>query len=233
MKPVLIIQNHEIESPGKIGDYLSERQMPFEIVHPWRGDKIPNGENYLAAITMGCPLSVNDTPNYEYLKHLYAFVAETVRHNRPYLGICFGAQLLARVLGAKVERNPVKEIGTFPLRLTSDGHADPIFAGFPTEFQAFHWHGETFRIPFGAKNLVESDKCANQAFRVGNAVGLQFHFEASADKLPIWCETYASELTEIETDPHTIIKSFQAHADEIRRFNYRLLGNFFEMINLG
>jgi GMP synthase-like glutamine amidotransferase len=229
MKPVLIIQNHEIESPGTIGDYLSEHQIPFEIVHPWRGDKIPTGENHLAAIALGCPLSVNDTPNYEYLKHVYVFVADTVRHDRPSLGTRDGAQLLARVLGAKVERNPVKEIGTAPVRLTSDGQTDPIFAGFPAMFQAFHWHGETFRIPFGVKNLAQSDKCTNQTFRVGKAVGLQFHFEASAEKLPTWCEVYAPELAEIGIDARTITESFQAHADDIRRLNFRLLDNFFAL----
>jgi GMP synthase-like glutamine amidotransferase len=230
MKPVLIIQNHEIETPGTISDYLTERAMPFEIVHSWRGEKIPNGENYLAAIAMGCPMSVNDTPNHEFLKHLYMFVAETVRHNRPFLGICFGSQLLARVLGAKVDKNPVKEIGTFPVRLTPDGQADPIFAGFPAEFPAFHWHGETFKIPFGAKDLAESDRCTNQAFRLDKAVGLQFHFEASTDKLPIWCDVYAPELLEVGADARTITESFQAHADEIRRLNFRLLDNFFALV---
>ena len=229
MQPVLIIQNHEIETAGTIIDYLAEHQIPIEIVHSWRGDKIPNSADYRASIMMGCPLSVNETPNHEYLKHIYAFAADTVRHNRPYLGICYGAQLLARVLGAKVERNPVKEIGTAPVRLTSDGKADPIFAGFPAEFMAFHWHADTFRIPFGVKNLAESDTCARQAFRVGKAVGLQFHFEASADKLPVWCDVYAPELAEIGVTAQSVIESFHVHADEIRRFNYRLLDNFFSL----
>ena len=230
MKPVLIIQNHEIESAGTIVDYLSKHEMPFEVVHNWRGDKIPDGSDYLASVVMGCPTSVAEIPEHENLKHLYAFVAETVRHRRPYLGICFGGQILARVLGAKVERNPEKEIGTFPHRLTSDGLSDPLFAGFPPEFMAFHWHSDTFRIPFGASNLVESDKCKNQAFRVGSAVGLQFHFEADLQKLPVWCEVYAPELIEIGQRADDLSSAFRTYADAIRKYNYRLLDNFFAMV---
>lgn len=230
MKSILIVQNHEIETAGTIIDYLSERQMPFETVHTWRGDSLPDGRDHLASIVMGCPTSVSEIPNHEFLKHLYAFVARTVRNNRPYLGICFGGQILARVMGAKVERNPAKEIGTFPHRLTSDGQSDPLFQGMPSEFMAFHWHSDTFRIPFGARNLAESDKCTNQAFRVGNAVGLQFHFEADRTKLPVWCETYAPELTELGLTATAISDEFETHADEIRRLNYLLLDNFFAMI---
>lgn len=229
MKPVLIIQNHEIENAGTIIDYLSERQMLFEIAHTWRGDPMPDGRDHLASIVMGCPTSVNEIPNHEFLKHLYAFVSRAVRNSHPYLGICFGGQILARVMGAKVERNPHKEIGTFPHRLTPEGRSDPLFRGFPSEFMAFHWHSDTFRIPFGATNLVESDKCKNQAFRVGKAVGLQFHFEADLNKLPVWCEVYGSELTELGLAATAISSEFKTHADEIRRLNYLLLDNFFAL----
>jgi GMP synthase (glutamine-hydrolysing) len=230
MKPTLIVQNHEIENAGTIIDYLSERQMPFEIVHTWRGDSIPESESNLATVVMGCPLSVKEIPNHEFLKHLYAFVSRTVRNNHPYLGICFGGQILARVMGAKVEPNPEKEIGTFTHRLTAEGQSDPLFRGFPSEFPAFHWHSDTFRIPFGASNLAESDKCKNQAFRVGKAVGLQFHFEADRSKLPNWCEYYAPELTELGLTANAVTSEFEAHADDIRRHNYLLLDNFFALV---
>jgi GMP synthase-like glutamine amidotransferase len=231
VKPLLIIQNHRIETPGTIADYLTERELPFDLVHPWNGDKIPSGENYRASLVLGCPLSVHDTPNVEFLKHLYFHVAETIRNNRPYLGICFGAQILAKALGATVERNPNgKEIGTFPITLTAEGQADPLFAGFPAEFPAFHWHGEMFKIPFGAKNLASSALCVNQAFRIGNAAGIQFHLEASMDKMPEWCAEYAPELVEIGTDANALTAAFQKDAETMKQLNFRLLDNFLSLV---
>lgn len=231
MKPILIIQNHRIETPGTISDYLESKSIPFQLVHPWNGEKIPSGEDFHATIALGCPLSVHDTPNVEFLKHLYFHVAETIRNNRPYLGVCFGAQILAKALGATVERNPNgKEIGTYQVELTTDGVADQLFAGFPAQFPAFHWHGEMFKIPFGAKNLAISELCANQAFRIGNAAGIQFHFEASPDKVPEWCAEYAPELVEVGTDAASISSAFQSDAETMRRLNFCLLDNFFALI---
>jgi GMP synthase (glutamine-hydrolysing) len=77
-----------------------------------------------------------------------------------------------------VEANKVKEIGAMPVTLTEDGAADPLFGGFDREFPVFQWHGDTFRIPFGATWLAQSSDCKNQAFRKGNLVGVQFHLEA-------------------------------------------------------
>lgn len=231
MKPILIVQNHRIETPGTISEYLESKQVPFQLAHPWNGEKIPSSENFHASIVLGCPLSVHDTPNVEFLKHLYFHVAESIRNSRPYLGICFGAQILAKALGATVERNPNgKEIGTFPVTLTPEGHADPLFAGFPTEFPAFHWHGEMFKIPFGAKNLATSEVCTNQAFRIGRAAGIQFHFEASMDKMPEWCTEYAPELAEIGTDAASISSAFQKDAETMKQLNFKLLDNFFALI---
>jgi GMP synthase (glutamine-hydrolysing) len=230
MKPVLIIQNCQIESAGTVADYLSEHQILFDTIHNWRGDKIPDSTGYSAVISLGCPESVNDTGSHEFLKHLFSHVAATVRQDRPYLGICAGAQMLARVLGAKVETNPVKEIGTFPVRLTAEGQADPLFAGLPAEFPAFHWHGQTFKIPFGAAHLAESDKCKNQAFRKGKAVGLQFHLEARSGDVPDWCKAYASELVEVGVPASAVIEAAEATANQVRQHGFRLLDNFFAMI---
>ena len=98
----------------------------------------------------------------------------------PVLGICLGAQLLAKTLGARVYPNRVKEIGWYPIELTPAAADDPLFAqsGAQTVFQ---WHGDTFDLPAGAVHLARSPLCENQAFRYGhNAYGLQFHIEMTA-----------------------------------------------------
>ncbi len=113
---------------------------------------------------------------------------------KPVLGICFGAQLLAKLLGAPVRRNPVTEIGTHPVRLTAAGRSDPLFQGFPKTFPAFQWHNDTFDIPPWGLQLAESRDCPNQGFRMGSAVGLQFHLEVTAPEALRWANAYPDEL---------------------------------------
>ncbi|HET6762969.1 MAG TPA: type 1 glutamine amidotransferase, partial [Longimicrobiaceae bacterium] len=103
---------------------------------------------------------------------------ESIDAGRRVLGICLGAQLLAQVLGAAVTRAPEPEIGWFPVRKTADGAATPLFDGFPSPAEVFHWHGDTFGLPPGAVHVAESDGCTHQAFAVGSRVaGVQFHPE--------------------------------------------------------
>jgi GMP synthase-like glutamine amidotransferase len=98
------------------------------------------------------------------------------------LGICRGAQLLARVLGARVYPAREKEIGWFPVRLRPEAHRLPGTASWPDLFTPFHWHGETFDLPSGATHLAETDLSPIQAFEyAGRAGGIQFHLEVTPD----------------------------------------------------
>jgi GMP synthase-like glutamine amidotransferase len=185
-----------------------------------------------AVINLGCPHSVTDYYQNDSLKRLYAYVAQVVRAGKPYLGICFGAQMLAHLLGAKVEHNRVKEIGVYRVRLTPEGQADPLFAGFEESFEVFHWHAETFRVPFGAQLLIEGDDCRNQAFRKGNLVGLQFHLEAGLEDVARWCDEYRAELDEAGKTREEILGRFEPISESMRQSNYRLLDNFFQLCRL-
>ncbi len=99
------------------------------------------------------------------------------------LGVCLGAQLISDVLGGKVTANANKEIGWFKVKLTPEAKQSPAFKSLPPEFTAFHWHGDTFSIPPGAKCMASSEATANQAFEYdnGRVVGLQFHLESTDD----------------------------------------------------
>lgn len=231
MKPVLIIQNTPHESAGTIPTYLKDRSIAFEVVRSFEdGVTFPPVENFRAIINLGCPYSVTRYAEHDFLKRLYSFVADVVRNNIPYLGVCFGGQLLAKILGARVEANPVKEIGTYTVTLTEAGKSDPLFAGFPETFPVFHWHGDTFRIPFDAAHLVSGADCKNQAFRKGIFVALQFHLEALADKVPSWCDAYAEELREFGRTKDEILAEYSKVARESTRFGFKLLDNFFDII---
>ena len=102
----------------------------------------------------------------------------------PVLGICLGAQLMAKTLGAKVYKNKVREIGWAPVYFTDAAKGDPVFGGLESPTTFCHWHGETFDMPAGAEWLAYSDNCRNQAFRYGkNAYGIQFHPEITPEKV--------------------------------------------------
>jgi len=117
-------------------------------------------------------------------------IRDAVDRGKPVLGICLGAQLIAKALGAMVYRNPAKEIGWAPVYWTEQAAADPLFRGFSRPEPVFHWHGETFDLPDGAERLAYSEVCANQAFRIaGNVYGLQFHLEVTPAIVEDWCRS--------------------------------------------
>lgn len=228
MKPLLIVQNCEIESAGTTLDYLRERQLPHTLVYSFTDQELPDPSGISAAIVMGCPESVYNFRDYPHLTKLYAFVAAVIRQNLPYLGICGGAQMLAKVLGAEVKPNPVKEIGSCQVHLTEKGKRDFLFNGFDDKFEVFQWHGDTFKVPFGAELLVEGADCTNQAFRKGNLVGLQFHLEAKLAEATVWCDRYAHELVEVGRTHEQVLAGYRPFADTARTLNFRLLDNFFQ-----
>ena len=126
MKPICIVQNWAPESPGFLVDYIKEEALPYNVVHNYDGETLPDPANIEAAIILGTPTSVRDYREHEYLRRLFGFMSELVRQDTPTLGICFGGQLLARVLGAEVTRNEVREIGIYTASLTDEGAADPL-----------------------------------------------------------------------------------------------------------
>ena len=127
----------------------------------------------------------------------YPFLADEVRWLRqaveadlPVLGVCLGAQLLAKALGSRVFANRVKEIGWYEVELLPEAADDPLFCDVASPATVFHWHGDTFDLPRGAVQLARSSQCENQAFRFGpSAYGLQFHLEMTAEMIDDWlCE---------------------------------------------
>jgi len=246
MKPVAIIQNCEVESAGNIREYLEKNSIPFTETHSYRNQQLPDLSGVSAVINLGCPLSVTNYKEHKFLIELFDFTKQAIALEKPYLGVCFGGQMLAMALGAKVSANRKKEIGAGKIRLTQAGEKDPLFRSFDKSFPVFQWHGDTFGIPPGAVNLAESVDCTNQAFRsgrpgagapplavgsdrIGRAVGIQFHFEADASKIPFWCDTYADELAREGLDKNEVIASYSTHVDQMRTLSFKLLDNFFSL----
>jgi GMP synthase (glutamine-hydrolysing) len=230
MKPVFILQNCEIESSGLVADYLLDTGLPFREVMAFSGEQLPTVDKLSCLVLLGTPTSVTECRKHPFLVSEFELIAEALRAEHPILGICFGAQLLAHVMGARVGPNKVKEIGVDTVKLTEDGQVDDMMAGLEKELTVFQWHGDTFRIPFGATHLAASERCKNQAFRKGNAAGLQFHIETNPTDIPRWCEAYAAELAAEKLDANTVIRGFEDSADEIQRTGRQLLHNYFTRV---
>lgn len=138
------------------------------------------------------------------------FIREAIKNGKVVIGICLGSQLIAEVLGSEIFPNKQKEIGWFDVELTETGKSTFIFGGFDSTFTAFHWHGETYNLPAETTHLFQSKACENQGFLYKeNVLGIQFHFEVTANSLQMMLENGATELIENETvqSPEEILRN--------------------------
>lgn len=185
------IQHVAFEGLGNIEDWVRRNDHTLTATRPYLNEAFPPIETIDLLIVMGGPMNIYEENKYPWLGKEKRFLDQAIAKGRSVLGICLGAQLLADVLGAPVFANEHKEIGWFPVQTTAMAENSRIFAALPASFEAFHWHGDTFDIPDGAKHVVRSVGCENQAFIYEERiVGLQFHLEttlASAQQLVANC----------------------------------------------
>ena len=184
LKPVLIILHQEHSSPGRVGRVLSNLGHPLDIRRPRFGDPLPESmDAHAGAVIFGGPQSANDAD--EFLKVETDWIGVPLREGKPYLGICLGAQMMARHLGARVYPHPQghAEVGYYPIRPTDTGRA--ICPDWPDH--VYQWHRETFDLPSGGELLAEGeDAFAVQAFRYGTGYAIQFHPEVTHAMMYRW-----------------------------------------------
>lgn len=182
---LLAIRNVAWETPHRILDSCAG--LAVRQVCPLEGEALPGHDEVAGALVMGGPMNVDETDRHPGLAVTRDWLAEAVRRQMPVLGICLGAQLLARALGAPVVPGERKEIGFH--EVTVDDPADPILGGLAPRARVLHWHGDVFDLPAGATHLASSALTAHQAFRLGNAWGVLFHPEADLALAELWMAT--------------------------------------------
>lgn len=180
---ILTVLHQEHSSPGRVGQILQARGFELDIRRPPLGDPLPETlEAHAGAVVFGGPMSANDPE--DYVKRETEWIGVALRENKPFLGICLGAQMLVNHLGGRVEgrADGQVEIGWYPLQATNEGKA---LMDWPD--MVYQFHREGFSLPHGSTLLASADAYPNQAFRHGeNAWGIQFHGELTRVMMQRW-----------------------------------------------
>jgi GMP synthase (glutamine-hydrolysing) len=185
-KPALIVLHQDHSTPGRIGALLTRLGVALDVRRPSLGDPLPETlADHAGAVVFGGPMSANDA--FDWVRREIDWLAVPLKEQKPLLGVCLGAQMLARQLGAPVFTYPDKrsEIGYYPLAPTPEGEA---LCAAPFPRCVYHWHCDGFELPCGARLLAKSDgDFPNQAFGYGaNALALQFHPEVTYAMICRW-----------------------------------------------
>lgn len=188
---VLILKNTLSEGPGSIDGFLRQEKLPNRVIETHAGEELPGLSSFSHLVVLGGPMAVYEMPQYPFLVREAAFLEQAIKANKPVLGICLGAQMIAHVLGGRVYRGIGKEVGWDEVSLTGEGIKDPLLSALAVNgkavAQVFQWHGDTFDLPRGAVLLASSALYPNQAFRYsGRVYALQFHVEVTPAIVREW-----------------------------------------------
>ena len=230
MKTALAIRHVPFEDLGAFGPALAQRG--FAVRYAEAGEIVRREEYENLLIILGGPIGANDEETYPFLRDELALIERRLKRGAPTLGICLGAQMIAKVIGAKVYPARAKEIGVAPIRLTPDGEASCL-APFKAAPLTLHWHGDTFDLPRGAERLASTEICENQAFAFGPKVaGFQFHPEASPVGFERWLVGHSHELAAAGIDPRRLRADMGEHGPALAAKGAEVLHRWIDQADL-
>ena len=236
MRNLLVCQHVPYEPLGTLNPLLKREGYRIRYVnfgrHP---DAEPTLDGYNGLVILGGPMSAMDTERHPHLAVEMDLVRAAIDRELPVLGICLGAQLIAKALGADVRRNEEREIGWYPLEVTAGAEADPVFGHFEELDHVFQWHSDTFDLPRGSVRLASTATCANQAFRYGeNVYGLQFHLEVDEPMIERWLSVphHVAEIADTagRIDPEIIRRDTPRHIGRLKTLSDRVFGEFVRIL---
>jgi len=188
MPRLLVFQHVAVEPLGTLDALIRARGHRIRFHNFERHPHAePQVDRYRGLIVLGGPMNVEDQDRRPHLKTELRAIERALEQGKPVLGICLGAQLLAHVLGAPVQRHSQAEMGWYDVHMSTEGRRDPVLGAAGERLPVFQWHSYSYDLPSGATHLARTETCEQQAFRFGsNAYGFQFHLEADVDVIERW-----------------------------------------------
>jgi GMP synthase (glutamine-hydrolysing) len=232
MQELLVLQHVTHETVAAIESPLRRHGLRLHCVnfeeHP---DAQPSADRCGGLIVLGGPMNVDQVDRFPHLGLETELIRAVIQRRVPVLGICLGAQLIAKALGAKVYAGGEKEIGWYDLTVTEAARTDPLFAHLHATERVFQWHGDTFDIPAGAVRLASSTLFPNQAFRYrDNVYALQFHLEVDEPVIERWLRVTINrqEIAALygRIDPDAIRADTGLYIDRLRTLGERMFKKF-------
>jgi GMP synthase (glutamine-hydrolysing) len=191
MDPILLVRCDAGETFGIAPSAIEHAGAPTAIWEAVGGEPRPSIDGVAGVVLFGSSYNVEHADEQRFIEDARELTLEAIDRGLPYLGICFGAQMLAWSLGAAVEKAPVREVGYEPIRPDDEVEIDPLLGHYTDGDRVFQWHMDTFDLPHGATRLATGDRVVNQAYRVGDrAWGVQWHLEVDRPELEQWLASF-------------------------------------------
>jgi len=223
---LLVFQHVEYEAPAELGSILQNDGHRLRIIELYNGGIIPADlDDVDGVVSMGGPMNVDQAADYPWIEHELNYLKRAHGANKPIVGICLGAQMIATALGGQVQDMEKPEVGWQPLTLAYAGTVDTLYLGVPWNTVPFHLHGQEITgLPPGGTLLASSAMCRHQAFKVGlRTYGFQYHFECNESQIDRFARDGMVEQAGATADE--IVESVSEHYDSYRRLGDRLAHN--------
>ncbi len=235
MKPILLVRNDAFETFGVAPKAFAGAGTEVAVWEAVHAQPVPSLDDVGGVVVFGSSYNVEHADEQPFIQQVAALTREAVDREVPYLGVCFGAQLLAWSMGAEVEKSPVREVGFEPIHPLEPAAADPLLSHYRDGDRVFQWHMDTFALPAGAERLITGDAIENQAYRLGPTTwGVQFHFEIDEAEIALWLDAFDDDGGDVAAEwgkPRATIKAeARTHIAEHERKGTEVFARFASIV---